>query len=81
MSIYLGTEWLRCPVCRYPVRVDVMHDLPAEDWLRCPWCHYRAIMDYRPILDKYGIPHGVSKPEALDIARYLPREVARIAMK
>ena len=80
-GIYLGTEYLTCPRCKRRVALEVMHNLPAEDWLECPACNYRAIIDARPILDKYGLPYGCSAPEKSDMARYLPGQTAKIAKK
>ena len=81
MGIYLGTEYLTCPKCGLAVRVHVMHDMPALDYLECPGCNYRAVLDMTPILDKYGLPHGVSRQESADIARTLPDQVSAIAQK
>lgn len=77
-KIYLGTEILRCPRCKGQNRVEVHSDLPEQNWLICVACGYKAIIDFIPILDKYGLPHGLSKPEKRQIGRHLKQNLKKI---
>lgn len=75
--IDLGTEYLACPSCRKMVAVKIHTDLPERDWVACK-CGYRALLNFIPILDKYGLPHGLSRPEKRQLADHLQRNVARL---
>lgn len=74
----LGTETLRCPRCRKPVSIEIHTDLPDRDWLSCSGCDYRAVIDFIPILDKYGLPHGLSRPEKRQFAEHLQKNIAKL---
>lgn len=74
----LGTEMLRCPRCRRPVPVEIHTDLPEQDWLVCPHCDYKSELNFVPILDKYGLPHGLSRPEKRQFAEHLQRNIAKL---
>lgn len=76
--IYLGTETLRCPRCRRQVRVGIHSDMPDRGRLVCPWCGYRALLNFRPILDRYGVPPDASRQERREIGDHLQREAAKI---
>jgi len=77
-KIILGIEHLRCPRCGRMNAVAVHSDLPARDWMTCRFCSYRAIINFIPILDKYGLPHGLSRPERRQFGRHLKKEIAKI---
>jgi DNA-directed RNA polymerase subunit RPC12/RpoP len=76
--IFLGREHLRCPRCKRQVSVDVHSDVPDQDWLTCQSCGYKALLNFRPLIDKYGVPPDSSIPERRDTGDYLQREVAKI---
>ena len=76
--IFLGTEALRCPRCGMINNVWIHTDLPERDYLSCAFCGYRAMLNFAPILDKYGVPHGASKAEKREITEYLRSEVGKI---
>jgi DNA-directed RNA polymerase subunit RPC12/RpoP len=77
-KIHLGVETLRCPQCRFPNRVEITSDLPAEDWLTCAGCGHKALLDIRPILRKYGLPQGLSIEEKRDFSNHLQRDLKRM---
>jgi len=77
-TIHLGSETLRCPRCRYPNRVEITSDLPAEDWLTCVGCGYKARLDIRPIMRKYGLPQGLSIEEKRDFSNHLQRDLKKM---
>lgn len=77
-KIHLGLETLCCPQCRYPNRVAIDSDQPAEDWLTCAGCGYRALLDVRPILRKYGLPVGLSTEEKRDFSHHLQQDISKI---
>jgi DNA-directed RNA polymerase subunit RPC12/RpoP len=76
--IFLGRETFRCPRCRRPVPVEVHSDVPDQDWLGCPVCGYRALLNFRPLLDKYGVPCNASITEKREAGDFLQRETAKI---
>lgn len=76
-KLRLGIETFNCPRCRKPVSIEIHTDLPDQDWLACP-CGYRARVNFIPILDKYGLPHGLSRPEKRQLAEHLQRNIAKI---
>jgi len=76
--IILGIERLRCPRCGRMNVVAVHSDLPERDWMTCRFCGYKAIINYVPILEKYGLPHGLSRPERRQFGRHLKKEIAKI---
>lgn len=77
-KIHLGIETLRCPRCRFPNKVEITSDLPAEDWLTCAGCGYRALLDITPILRKYGLPAGLSIEEKRDFSKHLQADLNKI---
>lgn len=77
-KIILGIETLRCPRCRFPNRVEIHSDLPAEDWLTCKFCGYKAVLYFRPILKKYGLPQGMSLAERRSFGRHLKKDIAKL---
>ena len=77
-TIHLGIETLCCPQCRYPNKVEITSDLPAEDWLTCAGCGYKALLDIRPLLQKYGLPQGLSIPEKRDFSRDLQADLKKL---
>jgi len=76
--IIIGIERLKCPRCKRTNVFEIRSDLPERGWRECGACGYRAIMNFVPILDKYGIPHGASRIEKREIGEYLQRETAKI---
>ncbi len=76
--LHLGTEHLRCPRCKGINIVEIHTDHPASDWLICQFCGYKAIINFIPLLDKYGLPHGLSKPEMRDIGKHLKEDLAKL---
>lgn len=77
-KIHLGIETLRCPQCRFPNKVEITSDLPAEDWLTCAGCGYKALLDIRPILKKYGLPAGMSTEEKRDFSKHLQADLKKL---
>lgn len=77
-KIHLGVETLRCPQCRFPNKIEITSDLPAEDWLTCAGCGYKALLDIRPILKKYGLPQGLSIEEKRDFSNHLQRDLKKM---
>lgn len=77
-GLRLGTEIFKCPKCLGPVPIEIHTDLPEQDWLSCPTCGYRALVNTIPILDKYGLPHGLSLPEKRQLADHLQRNIAKM---
>lgn len=77
-KIHLGIETLRCPQCRFPNKVEIDSDLPAEDWLTCAGCGYKALLDCRPILKKYGLPAGFSIEEKRDFSKHLQADLKKM---
>ena len=77
-KIHLGIETLRCPQCRFPNRVAIDSDLPAADYLTCARCGHRALLNLRPILQKYGLPEGLSREEKRDFSQHLQRDINKI---
>ena len=77
-KIILGLEQLRCPRCRRFNTVEVHSDLPERDWLTCDFCGYKALLNFNPILDKYGLPLGLSREEKRDIGRHLKQNISKI---
>ena len=77
-KIFLGIETLYCPNCRYPNMIEVHSDLPDRERLRCIRCGYSALVNFVPILDKYGLPHGLSRAEKRDIGCNLKKESNKI---
>ena len=77
-KFYLGTEILRCPRCKGQNKVEIHSDLPEMDWLICIFCGYKAIINFIPILDKYGLPHGLSRPENRQIGRHVKQNLQKI---
>lgn len=76
--IFLGIEKLRCPRCGQVNNVEIHSDLPERDYLSCGFCGYRAILNFAPIMDKYGVPRGTSKIEKREISQYLRSEISKI---
>ncbi|MBW2673202.1 MAG: hypothetical protein JRD89_07280 [Deltaproteobacteria bacterium] len=76
--LYLGIEVLRCPRCKAAVSVPVHTDLPERVYLSCAGCNYRAMLNTAPILDKYGIPAGLSRAERRQTARHLQDNITKI---
>ena len=76
--IFLGIEALRCPRCGKVNRVEIHSDLPGRDYLSCAFCGYRAMLNFAPIMDKYGVPRGASKAERREMPQYLQSEVGKI---
>jgi len=76
--IILAMERLRCPRCQQMNIVEIHSDLPARDWLICQYCGYKAILNFAPILDKYGLPHGLSRPEKRDFGKHLKKDLIKI---
>jgi len=76
--IVLGLEKLRCPRCRRVTVVEVHSDLPERDWLTCSFCGFKGLMDFRPVLSKYGLLHGMSKQERRDFSKHLKRDVNKL---
>lgn len=77
-KIFLGIEILRCPKCRVLNKIKIFSDLPEKDWLICAFCGYKAIFNFSPILDKYGLPHGLNLQEKRQIARHLKKNIDKI---
>ena len=77
-KIILGVETLRCPRCGRPNQVEVHSDLPDRDYLSCRFCGYRAKISFAPILDKFGLPHGLSQDEKWGMSRYIKTEIDKI---
>ncbi|MCX5825387.1 MAG: hypothetical protein NTY86_18315 [Deltaproteobacteria bacterium] len=77
-KIHLGIETLRCPRCKFLNKVEITSDLPVEDWLTCAQCHYKALLDIRPILQKYGLPQGLSVEEKRDFSNHLQRDLKKM---
>jgi hypothetical protein len=77
-KILLGVETLHCPLCGWPNKIEIHSDLPAKDWLTCKKCGYRALLDYGPILKKYGLPQGLSRAERRTFGQHLKRDIAKI---
>jgi len=77
-KLYLGTEILWCPQCKGVVSIPVHSDMPERIYLSCRGCGYRAVLNTVPILDKYGLPHGLSQSERRQTATCLKNEVAKI---
>jgi len=77
-KILLGIETLKCPVCRTENRIEVHSDLPAQDMLTCRGCSYSAILNYGPILKKYGLQPEMSRPERRDFGKHLQSDIAKI---
>ena len=75
-KIILGTEILRCPRCRSPKTIDVHSDIPDQDYLVCDACGYRALVKLVPILDKYGLPYGLTRTEKRSFAHHLKKNIA-----
>ncbi|MCD6476168.1 MAG: hypothetical protein J7K85_07925 [Anaerolineaceae bacterium] len=76
--IFLGIEDLQCPRCGGVNHVKIHSDLPERDYLSCTFCGYRAMLNFAPIMDKYGVPRGASKAEKREITQYLRSEVGKI---
>jgi DNA-directed RNA polymerase subunit RPC12/RpoP len=72
-KLILGVEWLTCPQCKRQLGVEINTDMPDVNWLPCPHCGYKALINLAPILDKYGIPHGASRPEKQQIGQQLKK--------
>lgn len=77
-KIILGTERIRCPRCGRINSFEIHSDLPARDLRACGACGYAAVIDFTPILDKYGIPPGLSKPEKRQVSRHLKGNIAKL---
>lgn len=77
-KIIIGMEKIRCPRCRAINELEIHSDLPKKDYHKCRACGYRAIINFAPILEKYGILSGMSKPEIRETARFLRAEVDKI---
>lgn len=76
--IIIGTERIRCPKCGRINIFDIHTDLPERDRRACGACGYSAVINFIPILDKYGIPHGASLQEKRDMTKYLRKETNKI---
>jgi len=77
-SVLLGEETLGCPRCKYPNRIQINSDLPEKDYLTCRKCGYRAMINFTPILDKYGLPDGLSRAEKRQLGRHLKDVISKI---
>ena len=77
-KIIIGVEILHCPRCGRVNIVEIHSDLPERDWLTCRGCDYRALLNFCPILDKYGLPLGLSREEKRDIGRHLKQNISKI---
>lgn len=77
-KIHLGVETLCCPQCKFPNKVAIDSDQPAEDWLTCAKCGYAAILNLAPILEKYGLPAGLSTEEKRDFSLHLQEDLKKI---
>ncbi len=76
--IIIGVERIRCPRCGRINAFDIHSDLPELDRRACGACGYSAVINFAPILDKYGIPRGASRQEKRDLTRYLQKETTKI---
>jgi hypothetical protein len=74
--IFLGTEHLRCPRCRSIVRLPIHSDCPERAYVRCKFCEFRAVMDFAPVLKKYGLRTEMSQSEKTETARWIERETS-----
>jgi len=77
-KIILGIEHLRCPRCGRINAVEIHSDLSKRDWLICRFCGYRAVINFAPILDKYGLSHAMSRPERRDFGKHLQKDLTKI---
>jgi len=77
-KIIIGMEKIRCPRCRAANELEIHSDLPEKDYCKCCACGYRAIINFAPILEKYGILRGMSRPESRETARFLRAEINKI---
>jgi DNA-directed RNA polymerase subunit RPC12/RpoP len=76
--VVLGIEILKCPRCSGPNHIEIHSDLPEQDYLTCKYCGYKALLNYIPILDKYGLPHGLSQEEKRQIGQHLQTNIDRL---
>jgi len=73
-KILLGIEYLRCQRCHAIVRVPIHSDCPERAYVQCKGCGFRDVMDFMPVLKKYGLRTEMSGPEKTDAARWLAHE-------
>lgn len=78
-KIILGIEKLRCPQCGAINLVEIHSDMPEQDNLVCGSCGYKALLDCKPLLDKYGLPHGLSRPEKRQTAKHLKQNIIKMS--
>jgi ribosomal protein S27AE len=72
--ILIGTEHLRCPRCGAIVRLPIHTDCPSRAYVQCSGCGFRDVMDFGPVLKKYGLRTEMSASEKTDTARWLSHE-------
>lgn len=77
-KILLGTEAVQCPRCGRVNLLEITSDIPIEDFLTCGECGFRDVMDFAPILRKYGLYQGMSKTEKRDFGKHLQQDIAKI---
>ena len=77
-KIILGIEKLRCPQCGTINLVDIHSDMPDQDNLICGSCGYKALLNCKPLLDKYGLPHGLSTGEKRQITKHLKNNISQM---
>ena len=77
-KIILGIERIRCPRCRRENLVEIHTDLPPKGWLVCGYCGKKGLIFYGPMLDKYGLIPGLSRPERRSFSKHLKKDIAKI---
>jgi DNA-directed RNA polymerase subunit RPC12/RpoP len=73
-KIFLGIEHLRCPRCGAIVRIPIHSDCPERAYVQCKGCGFKDVMDFTPILKKYGLRTEMSSTEKTETARWLSHE-------
>jgi len=52
--------------------------MPDKDYLTCSSCGFRGVINFKPMLDKCGLPHGLSRPEKRQFGRHLKADLEKI---
>jgi hypothetical protein len=73
-KVFLGIEHLHCPQCHALVRIPIYSDCPDKAYVQCKGCGFRDVMDFAPILKKYGLRVEMSNHERTETARWLANE-------
>lgn len=77
-KLLLGIEKLICPRCGRVNLMEIHTDLPQSEWLTCEFCGYKAVLDFSPILDKYGLVESMNRSEKRCFAKHLRKNLEKL---